>query len=52
MAQLRPGGRLAIPVGEADGPQELVLLAKDGRGTVTARPVLPVRFVPLTGNPG
>ena len=52
VAQLRPGGRLAIPVGEADGPQELVLLAKDGRGTVTARPVLPVRFVPLTGNPG
>lgn len=49
VAQLRPGGRLAIPLGEADGPQELVLLAKNGRGAVTARPVLPVRFVPLTG---
>ena len=47
--QLKPGGRLAIPVGEEGGPQELVLLAKDERGQVSSRLVLPVRFVPLTG---
>lgn len=47
--QLKNGGRLALPLGEAGGAQELVLLAKDARGAVTARSVLPVRFVPLTG---
>ena len=49
VAQLKPGGRLAIPLGADGGAQELVLLNKDARGTVSARPVLPVRFVPLTG---
>ena len=48
-AQLKPGGRLAIPLGEEGATQELVLLAKDERGQITFRPVLPVRFVPLTG---
>ena len=47
--QLKPGGRMAIPLGAEDGPQELLLLAKDARGGISARPVLPVRFVPLTG---
>ena len=47
--QLKNGGRLALPLGEAGGPQDLVLLAKDPRGAVTAQSVLPVRFVPLTG---
>lgn len=50
VAQLKPGGRLALPLGEAGGPQELVLLAKDARGGVSAQSVLPVRFVPLTGS--
>ena len=49
VAQLKPGGRLAIPLGADGGAQELVLLNKDARGTVSARPVQPVRFVPLTG---
>ena len=49
LEQLRPGGRMAIPVGEAAGAQELVLLTKDAQGRIQARPVLPVRFVPLTG---
>ena len=48
-AQLKSGGRLAIPLGEEGATQELVLLAKDARGQVTVRPVLSVRFVPLTG---
>ena len=47
--QLQAGGRMAIPLGEPGGPQELVLLEKDARGEVEIHPVLPVRFVPLTG---
>jgi protein-L-isoaspartate(D-aspartate) O-methyltransferase len=46
--QLRPGGRMVIPVGEAGGEQELRLLRKDAGGTVTSRSVLSVAFVPLT----
>ena len=49
VAQLRPGGRMAIPLGEPGATQALVLVEKDARGAVEARPVLPVRFVPLTG---
>ena len=49
LAQLKPGGRLAIPLGEPAGSQELALLEKDARGEIAARAVLPVRFVPLTG---
>ena len=46
--QLKPGGRLVIPVGEAHGDQELRLLRKDAQGHVTSRRVLAVAFVPLT----
>jgi protein-L-isoaspartate(D-aspartate) O-methyltransferase len=46
--QLRDGGRMIIPVGDAKSGQELYLLEK--RGTkVVKRAVLPVRFVPMTG---
>lgn len=46
--QLRDGGRMIIPVGDARSGQELYLLEK--RGTkVEQRAVLPVRFVPMTG---
>lgn len=46
--QLRDGGRMMIPVGREDGPQELILMRK--RGDVIEREsVLPVRFVPMTG---
>ena len=48
VAQLKPGGRMVLPVGPEDGEQLLVLVRKsdDGAGTVT-RVLLPVRFVPL-----
>lgn len=48
VAQLKPGGRMVLPVGPEDGDQLLVLVQKsdDGVGTVT-RVLLPVRFVPL-----
>jgi protein-L-isoaspartate(D-aspartate) O-methyltransferase len=49
VAQLKPDGRMAIPLGEPNGPQELVLLEKYTQGKMSVRPVLPVRFVPLTG---
>ncbi|MDD4118270.1 MAG: protein-L-isoaspartate(D-aspartate) O-methyltransferase, partial [Kiritimatiellae bacterium] len=47
--QLRPGGRMVIPLGEPGATQELALAEKDARGEVSLRGVLPVRFVPLTG---
>ncbi|MCC6396398.1 MAG: protein-L-isoaspartate(D-aspartate) O-methyltransferase [Bacteroidetes bacterium] len=44
--QLKEGGRMVIPYGEAGGIQQLLLLEKkDGR--LNERVVLPVRFVPL-----
>jgi protein-L-isoaspartate(D-aspartate) O-methyltransferase len=46
--QLRDGGRMIIPVGDASSGQELYLLEKRG-GKVVQRAVLPVRFVPMTG---
>lgn len=45
LAQLAPGGRLAMPVGEADG-QELVVVRKTARGLDFARRT-PCVFVPL-----
>jgi protein-L-isoaspartate(D-aspartate) O-methyltransferase len=45
--QLKEGGRMIIPVGELYS-QELVLLEKQGN-EVRRRAVLPVRFVPMTG---
>ncbi len=47
--QLKPGGRLCIPVGPAGGEQELRLLEKTAEGALVLRAVLPVRFVPMTG---
>ena len=49
LAQLKPGGRLVIPVGEEHGYQELLLVELDEQGEIRRRSVLPVRFVPLTG---
>jgi protein-L-isoaspartate(D-aspartate) O-methyltransferase len=45
IAQLRPGGRMVIPVG--DFVQQLRVLAKHADGTATTTIVAPVRFVPL-----
>ena len=49
IAQLKPGGRMVIPVGTRFLVQALLLVLKDEEGTVTTRQLLPVRFVPLTG---
>jgi protein-L-isoaspartate(D-aspartate) O-methyltransferase len=47
--QLRPGGRMVIPVGAQFLTQHLMLVEKKVDGTVSTRQILPVRFVPLTG---
>ena len=47
LAQLKPGGRMVIPVGASGGVQELLLLTKAADGRVTEKRVIPVRFVPL-----
>jgi protein-L-isoaspartate(D-aspartate) O-methyltransferase len=47
--QLRPGGRLVIPIGPMFGSQELLLIDKDRAGVCASRSVLGVAFVPLTG---
>jgi len=46
--QLKPGGRLLIPVGGRYSGQELVLIEKDRAGRMRRRSILPVIFVPLT----
>ncbi len=45
--QLRPGGRMMIPVGNPLGVQNLILVTKNEEGDVRTRAVLPVRFVPM-----
>ena len=47
IAQLKPGGRLVAPVGGFE--QELVLVTKQPGGAVKEERILPVRFVPMTG---
>ncbi len=49
VSQLKPGGRMVIPVGGRFLVQYLMLVEKDLKGTVSNRQILPVRFVPLTG---
>jgi protein-L-isoaspartate(D-aspartate) O-methyltransferase len=45
--QLRPGGRLVIPVGPPYSHQELMLVEKDQEGNSHTRDILGVAFVPL-----
>jgi protein-L-isoaspartate(D-aspartate) O-methyltransferase len=45
--QLKPGGRLVIPVGPEYAVQSLRVLEKDADGHVQTEDVMPVRFVPL-----
>lgn len=47
VAQLKPGGRMVIPIGEPGGFQKLMLVTKSAAGELEERPVLSVAFVPL-----
>jgi len=49
VAQLKPGGKMVIPVDGRLGEQDLLLIEKQRDGTTVNRVVIPVRFVPLTG---
>lgn len=48
--QLKPGGRMVIPIGLPYCDQDLMIVEKDGQGQIEARSILPVAFVPLTGD--
>jgi len=50
LRQLKPGGRMIMPVGGPFLTQQLVFLEKDADGAVSQRNVLPVVFVRLLGH--
>jgi len=47
--QLKPDGRLVLPLGSPFGSQRLVLITKDDTGRPHSKSLLPVRFVPMLG---
>jgi len=47
LSQLKPGGRMVIPVGSVYGVQNLILVEQDTAGEPRTRNLLPVRFVPM-----
>lgn len=47
--QLKPGGRMILPYGGTADFQYLVLITKDRQGNLQKSNVMPVRFVPMTG---
>src|SRR5207245_2775715 len=51
--QLKPGGRMVIPVGNPFQTQTLVLVSKGRKGPrdIQVRSLMPVAFVPLVGGP-
>lgn len=49
LEQLKPGGVMVIPVGPNNIAQSLMVYEKDAEGKVSSRPVMGVRFVPMTG---
>jgi protein-L-isoaspartate(D-aspartate) O-methyltransferase len=47
--QLKPGGRMILPYETSLGFQYLVLVTKDEKGELHKKNVMPVSFVPMTG---
>ncbi|MDJ0835727.1 MAG: protein-L-isoaspartate(D-aspartate) O-methyltransferase [Acidobacteriota bacterium] len=47
--QLKPGGRMVLPMGPRNGAQQLLLLTKHADGSIQREVVMLVRFVPFTG---
>jgi len=50
--QLKPEGRLVIPIGDRIHGQDLTLVTRDKAGHLTSRNILPVVFVPFTRDTG
>ncbi|MDB9822182.1 protein-L-isoaspartate(D-aspartate) O-methyltransferase [Deltaproteobacteria bacterium] len=48
LKQLKPGGKMCIPVGSQYMVQHLTMVEKAINGKISMRKILPVRFVPLT----
>jgi len=51
LRQLKPGGKMCIPVGGHYAIQYLTMVEKSQEGRITMRKELPVRFVPMTAGP-
>jgi protein-L-isoaspartate(D-aspartate) O-methyltransferase len=49
LRQLKPGGRMMIPLGPPDGQQFLTLVTKNPDGTVRQKRYFAVRFAPFQG---
>ncbi|MEM7516754.1 MAG: protein-L-isoaspartate O-methyltransferase, partial [Planctomycetota bacterium] len=49
LSQLDPSGRMVIPIGPADGPQELRVYQRLDRQRFAVAILGEVRFVPLAG---
>ena len=47
--QLKPGGRMVIPVGSRFMLQQLLIVDKQDDGKIVSKQVMPVLFVPVTG---
>ena len=47
--QLKPGGRIVIPVGKEGWIQNLVVVEKNKNGKISKKKLYGVRFVPMTG---
>jgi protein-L-isoaspartate(D-aspartate) O-methyltransferase len=45
--QLKPGGRMVIPVNNSSYSQDLLIVEKDEAGNIDTKKTIPVRFVPL-----
>ncbi len=48
--QLKPGGRMVVPIGPVSSTQQLQLIEKTPSGDLRTRTLAPVRFVPLRRN--
>lgn len=49
LQQLKPGGRLVLPLGPSSDNQVLTLIEKAAEGRLRKQSILPVRFSPLQG---
>lgn len=52
ITQLRPGGRIVVPLGEPHGIQSLIKVTKQEDGSLKREDLGGVRFVPLIGQEG
>ena len=45
--QMKPNGKMVIPVGPQSQVQELIVVTKDENGRTSRQSIIPVRFVPM-----